>query len=86
MIRQREAPHPSIDCLTSREQDVLSGLVCGMTNKEIGRELGISHRTVEIHRARLMRKLGAPTLSALLAIALPQRSRLAPIGSSNDLN
>lgn len=71
------ARRPSIDSLTSREQDVLGGILCGMTNKEIGRELGISHRTVEVHRARLMRKMGAPTLSALLTIALPQRSKLS---------
>jgi DNA-binding NarL/FixJ family response regulator len=80
MAKQRAAPRPSIDCLTNREQDVLAGLLCGMTNKEIGRELGISHRTVEIHRARLMRKLGAPNLSALLTIALPQRSKLSRDG------
>jgi len=73
----RASARPSIDCLTDREQDVLGGILCGLTNKEIGRELGISHRTVEVHRARLMRKLGAPTLSALLTIALPQRSKLS---------
>lgn len=75
--RASSPPPPSIDCLTSREQDVLAGILEGLTNKEIGRELGISHRTVEIHRARLMRKLGASSLSALLMIALPQRSKLS---------
>lgn len=77
MMARRAPTRPSIDCLTDREQDVLGGILCGLTNKEIGRELGISHRTVEVHRARLMRKLGAPTLSALLTIALPQRSKLS---------
>lgn len=86
MTGQSAPPHPSIDCLTDREQEVLSGVICGMTNKEIGRELNISHRTVESHRARLMRKLGAPTLSALLAIALPQRGRLTQLGISHDLD
>lgn len=53
------------DC-TDRERDVAAGLARGLTNKQIGEELGISFRTVEIHRARLKRKLGAPTLAALL--------------------
>ena len=68
--------HPSLGDLTEREREVVAGLVRGLTNKQIGQELGISHRTVEIHRARVMRKLGAPTLAALLAFVLPQRNKL----------
>lgn len=45
--------------LSGRETDVLAQLVKGLTNKEIGRALNISHRTVEIHRANMMAKLGA---------------------------
>lgn len=45
--------------LTAREREVAAFLMDGRTSKEIGRALGISHRTVEIHRARLMRKYGA---------------------------
>jgi two-component system response regulator FixJ len=45
--------------LSARETDVLSQLVKGLSNKEIGRALSISHRTVEIHRANMMSKLGA---------------------------
>ena len=70
---------PSLDILSGREREVLAGLVRGLTNKGIGSELGISHRTVEIHRARLMRKLNATSLAALLAIALaPSRQRHPP--------
>ena len=69
-------PHPSLAGLTEREREVVAGLVRGLTNKQIGQELGISHRTVEIHRARVMRKLGTPTLAALLAFVLPQRNKL----------
>ncbi|WP_447952813.1 response regulator transcription factor [Sphingopyxis chilensis] len=69
-------PHPSLSDLTGREREVVAGLTRGLTNKQIGQELGISHRTVEIHRARVMRKLGAPTLAALLAFVLPQRDKL----------
>lgn len=45
--------------LSGRETDVLTQLVKGLSNKEIGRALSISHRTVEIHRANMMAKLGA---------------------------
>ncbi|WOF42647.1 LuxR C-terminal-related transcriptional regulator [Sphingopyxis indica] len=71
------ASHPSIDALTERERDVVAGLVRGLTNKRIGEELGISHRTVEVHRAHVMRKLGTPTLAALLTAVLPQRNKLS---------
>lgn len=60
--------------LTNREIEVVDGLMRGLTNKQIGEELGISHRTVEIHRSRLMRKLGTTTLAGVLAIVLPQRA------------
>jgi DNA-binding NarL/FixJ family response regulator len=63
----------SIDRLTAREREVATGLARGLTNKQIGRELGISHRTVEIHRARLKRKLGLPPLSVLNELTLPHR-------------
>jgi FixJ family two-component response regulator len=59
-----------LDRLSSREREVLDGVVRGLTNKEIGQELKISHRTVEIHRARLMRKLGATTIARLIAVVL----------------
>ena len=55
--------------LTPRERDVLSGLVNGEANKTIAHRLGISPRTVEIHRANLMAKLGAGNLSEALRIA-----------------
>jgi len=54
--------------LTSRERDVVEGLIEGHPNKVIAFNLGISPRTVEIHRANLMRKLGATSLSQVLQI------------------
>lgn len=45
--------------LTAREVDVLKQLLAGLTNKETGRRLGISPRTVEVHRMRVMEKLSA---------------------------
>jgi two-component system, LuxR family, response regulator FixJ len=55
--------------LTSRERDVLNGLAKGLPNKSIAYDLGISPRTVEIHRANLMAKLGVKSLSEALRIA-----------------
>lgn len=54
--------------LTPRERDVVAGLVKGHPNKTIAFDLGISPRTIEIHRANLMRKLGATSLSDVLQI------------------
>ena len=52
--------------LTGREREVAARLLQGMTSKEIGKALVISHRTVEIYRARLMRKYGASTAADLV--------------------
>ena len=52
--------------LTPREREVAAQVMRGLTSKEIGRELGISHRTVELHRARLMRKYSAATTAELV--------------------
>lgn len=55
--------------ITGRERDVLEGLVRGHPNKTIAYDLGISPRTVEVHRSNLMSKLGVSNLSELLQIA-----------------
>ncbi|HEX9461153.1 MAG TPA: response regulator FixJ [Alphaproteobacteria bacterium] len=56
--------------LTARERDVLAQLVVGNPNKIIAHELKISPRTVEIHRANLMKKMQADSLSHLIRMAL----------------
>jgi two-component system response regulator FixJ len=58
-----------LQALTPRERDVLEGLAQGLPNKSIAYDLGISPRTVEIHRANLMTKLGVRSLSEALRIA-----------------
>lgn len=58
-----------LQALTGRERDVLEGLSRGLPNKTIAYDLGISPRTVEIHRANLMTKLGVRSLSEALRIA-----------------
>jgi PAS domain S-box-containing protein len=52
--------------LTAREREVAARLLEGLTSKEIGKALDISHRTVEIYRARLMRKYRAGTTAELV--------------------
>lgn len=52
--------------LTDREREVLGFIVEGLTNKEIGRVLNLSPRTIETHRANLFEKLAAPTLAYLI--------------------
>lgn len=56
--------------LSTREREVLAGLLAGGSNKTIARKLGISHRTVELHRAHLMDKVGAHSLQELFHAAL----------------
>lgn len=53
--------------LTAREREVSSYIVNGYTCKETARKLGISHRTVEVHRARLMKKLDAKNTADLVS-------------------
>jgi RNA polymerase sigma factor (sigma-70 family) len=59
-----------IAALPPRERDVLDGLLAGGTNKTIARDLGLSPRTVEAHRARIMERLGAQSLPELVQIAV----------------
>ena len=56
--------------LTPREREVLQLISNGQSNKEAGRQLGISPRTIEVHRARVMEKLGARNTADLMRIVL----------------
>jgi two-component system response regulator FixJ len=67
--KRTEEARVRLQSLTSRERDVLEGLVRGHPNKTIAYDLDISPRTVEIHRANLMSKLGVASLSEALRIA-----------------
>ncbi|MER9890722.1 response regulator FixJ [Mesorhizobium sp. M0119] len=77
-----EATHPQsaeirgrLAALSERERQVLDGLVSGLPNKTIAYDLGISPRTVEIHRANLMSKMAASSLSHLVRMALVVESK-----------
>lgn len=54
--------------LTARESEVLTQIASGASNKETGRRLGISPRTIEVHRSRIMGKLGARNTADLMRI------------------
>ena len=59
--------------LTPREREVLQLLSDGYGNKEIGSQLGISTKTAETHRARLMAKLGVHSVAKLVRYAIRNR-------------
>ena len=67
---QATAIRKNLSTLSERERQVLDGLVSGLPNKTIAYDLGISPRTVEIHRANVMSKMGAGSLSHLVRMAL----------------
>ena len=64
-----------LQALTPRERDVLDGLAKGLPNKTIAYDLGISPRTVEIHRANVMSKLNVRSLSEALRIAFAAQEK-----------
>lgn len=64
-----EAPSEEAPRLPRREREVLDGLLAGGTNKSIGRDLGISPRTVEVYRAHLMERMNVRNLAGLLQVA-----------------
>ena len=53
--------------LTAREREIAARVITGLTSKQIAKDLNVSHRTVEAHRMRLMRKLGVNTTGELIA-------------------
>jgi FixJ family two-component response regulator len=66
----QSAEHGRFDTLTRRERDVFEKLITGASNKEVGRRLGISPRTIEIHRARILKKLGVKSVADLVRMAM----------------
>ncbi|HET7883780.1 MAG TPA: response regulator FixJ [Acetobacteraceae bacterium] len=69
--------------LTPREREVLEGLVAGHPNKTIAYDLGSSPRTVEVHRARVMEKMGARSLPELVRMTIAV-DRAARIGKATE--
>jgi FixJ family two-component response regulator len=70
LLQQRETLRQRFDLLTPREQEVLQLVTQGKANKVMAGDLGVSQRTVEIHRARVMEKMGAQSLAQLVRMVL----------------
>jgi FixJ family two-component response regulator len=70
LLGQREQIQARIAELTTREREVLGLIVAGKQNKVMAAELGVSQRTVEIHRARVMEKMGANSLAHLVRMVV----------------
>lgn len=74
--REQRASHTEIDelqrrygLLTARERQVFSLVTSGLLNKQAGAELGVSERTIKVHRARVMLKMNAESLAELVRMA-----------------
>ena len=67
---KRAAIAAQVAQLTPREREVMSLVVAGKANKVIASELGLSQKTVEVHRARVMRKMHAESVAQLVQLAL----------------
>lgn len=72
-IEQRRALQERYELLSRREREVMSLLVCGWLNKQVGGELGISEITVKAHRGRMMRKMQAGSFAELVIMATSLR-------------
>ncbi len=68
---------PGREPLTRREREVLAQFTVGASNKEAGRTLGISPRTIEDHRANIMKKLGARNAADLVRIVMTAQQRVS---------
>jgi FixJ family two-component response regulator len=71
--------------LTPREREVLAQIAGGASNKEAGRRLGISPRTVEVHRARIMEKIGARNAADLVRIVLSGNHSRPPMPATSEM-
>lgn len=76
--RHDAAYHEHYALLSPREKEVLAYVVCGMLNKQIARRLGVTEKTIKVHRGQVMRKMQSRSLAELVRIA----ERLGIVGPS----
>jgi two-component system, LuxR family, response regulator FixJ len=77
-LRELEVPRKRLESLTDREREVLDLVTQGKANKVMAGDLGVSQRTVEIHRARVMEKMEASSLAQLVRMMIVLEGRRAP--------
>lgn len=75
--RRQESVSSRLCSLTPREKEVLGRVVAGKLNKQIADELGISIKTVEVHRGRIMEKVGAGSLAELVQLVVAAEGKQA---------
>lgn len=78
---RKQLAESKVNGLTTREREVLQGLMAGLPNKLLARHLGISLRTVEMHRANMMDRLGVGSLAEALTLAV--QAGVDPIDTSS---
>jgi FixJ family two-component response regulator len=66
---QRDRYAARVDLLTPREREVLRHVIAGRTNKQIAARLGSAEKTVKVHRARVMHKMGVHSVAELTRVA-----------------
>jgi two-component system, LuxR family, response regulator FixJ len=74
-LSEQDSIRERLESLTAREREVLDLVTRGLANKVMAAELGVSQRTVEIHRARVMEKMGASSLAQLVRMVMDTSPR-----------
>jgi two-component system response regulator FixJ len=82
---RRRSARDKIALLSRREEEILRGLVAGLPNKVLAQRLDISLRTVEMHRANMMTRLGAESLAEALMMAVEAGTEPLPEGLDEGL-
>ena len=78
VLSERNLIRERLESLTPREREVLEMVSSGKPNKIMAADLGVSQRTVEIHRARVMEKMGASSLAQLVRMVMDLGEESAP--------
>ena len=79
---EKKGLYAKVDTLTSREREVFGLVVSGMLNKQVAFDLGITEKTIKVHRARVMEKMGAQSLAELVRFAEKLRIHSSPEAGS----